>query len=432
MHRRKEEILDFLAEGVFTVDKNFVINYFNKASERITGFDPDEVKGRMCKQVFQSDLCTGKCPIAEALSSGRNLFDLKSRIKKKDGTFVNVKLNVGILKDEDQNPVGGVVTFRDLSYLLDNKYDNCEHFYGIVGNSRVMTNIFNLIQEIAYTDASVLITGETGTGKEMIANAIQATSKRKNEKYIKVNCAVLPPSLLASELFGHAKGAFTDAVKDRIGRFELADGGTIFLDEIAEMPIQMQAQLLRVIQEGTFERLGESITRKVDVRIIAATNVDIKEAIKAGKFREDLYYRLNVIPIEVPPLRERKEDIPFLVTHFLKKYDFVYKKEIVKIDKDALDILMAYHWPGNIRELENVIEYAVIRTKSEESITLCSLPEFIFDGKTTCGKKQSQSVSPARLLQLLEENHWNKSKVARLLGINRTTLWRWMKESNLT
>ncbi len=431
MLKRNEEILDFLAEGIFTVDKNFIVNYFNKAAERITGFTPDEVKGRKCKQIFQSDLCMDKCPIAEALSMGKNLFDLKSKIRKKDGTLVNVKLNVGILRDENQNPIGGVITFRDLCYLVNNECENFDHFYGIVGNSRVMTNIFNLIQEIAYTDTSVLITGETGTGKEMIANAIQATSRRKNEKYIKVNCAVLPPSLLASELFGHSKGAFTDAIKDRIGRFELADGGTIFLDEIAEMPIQMQAQLLRVIQEGTFERLGESITRKVDVRIIAATNVDIKEAINAGRFREDLYYRLNVIPIEVPPLRERKEDIPFLINHFLKKYNLIYKKEIKKIEKDALEVLMAYQWPGNIRELENVIEYAVIRTKSEESLTLCSLPEFIFEGMTTCIKKQNQNISPARLLQLLEENRWNKSKVARLLGINRTTLWRWMKESNL-
>ena len=274
----------------------------------------------------------------------------------------------------------------------------------------------------------MLIQGESGTGKEMIANAIQATSKRKSKPFVKVNCAVFPETLLASELFGHVKGAFTDAVKDRIGRFEIADEGTIFLDEIAEMPLQTQVQLLRVLQEGTFERVGESIPRKADVRVIAATNLGIDDALKQNKLREDLYYRLNVIPITIPPLRVRPEDIPHLVNSFIKEYSKVYNKIINDIDDKALDLLMNYYWPGNVRELENVIEYTVVRAKTE-IIQLDNLPSNI---KSSFDKKQPvlefKRENPSELLQLLERHKWNKTKVAEELGIGRTTLWRMLKK----
>ncbi|MCB0732847.1 MAG: sigma 54-interacting transcriptional regulator, partial [Ignavibacteriae bacterium] len=224
------------------------------------------------------------------------------------------------------------------------------------------------------SDAPVFIHGESGTGKEMIANAIQQTSIRKDKVFIKINCSVLPAHLLASELFGHVKGAFTDAVKDRPGRFEIADGGTIFLDEVAEMPLQMQLQLLRVLQEGTFERVGESITRRVDVRVIAATNINIEEALRTGKFREDLYYRLNVIPIEIPPLKDRLVDLIPLVKHFLNKFSLLYKKEINDIDDETLELISNFEWRGNIRELENVIEYSFVRTNNSNIITASKLP----------------------------------------------------------
>jgi len=430
----KSNILNSIADGIFTVDENFRINFFNKSAEKITGFASQEVIGKFCKNIFQSDLCYGNCPIVRALKSGENIFDLRTKLRTKNNTIIFVRLSASVIKNENGEISGGVISFRDISSYTNEK-ENIEieeHFYGIVGNTRAMVNIFNLIHEIAYTDANVLIQGETGTGKEMIADAIQMTSKRKNEKYIKVNCAVLPPALLTSELFGHAKGAFTDAVKDRIGRFELADKGTIFLDEIAEMPLQTQAQLLRVIQNGTFERLGESITRHVDVRIIAATNVKIKDAIAEGKFREDLYYRLNVIPIELPPLRERKEDIPYLIKYFIKKFNLIYQKDILDIDKSALEILMNYNWPGNIRELENAIEYAVIRTKNEHLLTPCCLPEQIrnYASNDICIEKflKTKKINTTELIRLLETYKWNKSKVAEILGVNRSTLWRWLKE----
>ena len=427
----KEEILDSLAEGLFTVDKNFKINFFNDAAERITGFKKNEIIGKFCKHVFQSDFCLMDCPIARVLEHGKSVYDLKTKIISKNSDYVPIKLNAAVLKNTEDEPVGGVVSFRDISYdsAVDNYFRDHTNFFGIVGHAKAMNDIFNLVHEIAHTDANVLIQGETGTGKEMIANAIQATSRRRKEGFIKVNCSVLPPNLLASELFGHSKGAFTDAVKDRVGRFELADKGTIFLDEVAEMPLQMQTQLLRVIQEGTFERLGESVTRKVDVRVIAATNVNIKEAIKDGNFREDLYYRLNVIPIMVPPLRDRKEDIPFLTKHFLQKFNLVYNKNAEDIDDEALEVLSNYSWPGNIRELENTIEYSFIRNKDSNKITICSLPLSIRQDADCPNAlaKNEQRINTTQLIDLLNKHRWNKTKVAQILGVNRTTVWRHLK-----
>jgi transcriptional regulator with PAS, ATPase and Fis domain len=265
----------------------------------------------------------------------------------------------------------------------------------------------------------------------LIANAIQATSRRKSAAFVKVNCSVFPENLLASELFGHIKGSYTDAVKDRPGRFEIANEGTIFLDEIAEMPLQTQVQLLRVLQEGTFERVGESITRKADVRVIAATNLNVNEAIKKGKLREDLYYRLNVIPIVIPPLRERVEDIPYLVNHFISDYSRLYKKEIKDISDEALNLLIGYSWPGNVRELENIIEYSVVRSKSS-TVEIQNLPLNFSDatGLKKVGTREFKRKNYSELIHLLEKHKWNKTRVAEELGVGRTTLWRMLKKLN--
>ncbi len=430
-----EEILNSIAEGVITVDKTFKVNFINRAAEEIMGYKKDEVVGQFCKYILKCDLCQTKCPIGIVLETGSNLFDYSSVIYDKNGNKKPIKLNAAILKNSDEKPVGGVISFRDISELERIKKESnvISDFFGIIGHGKAMQEIFKLIMEISESDATVLIVGESGTGKEMIANAIQATSTRKNKPFLKVNCSVFPQNLLASELFGHVKGAFTDAVKDRPGRFELADGGTIFLDEVAEMPLQTQIQLLRVLQEGTFERVGESITRTVDVRVIAATNIEIQKALKEGKLREDLYYRLNVIPISVPPLRERKEDIPHLVKYFVETYSKMYKKNIPDISDDALEVLMKYSWPGNVRELENVIEYAVVRAKNENQIELTNLPSSIKDdiGVKITPRKIYRNASAASLISTLEKNKWNKTKVAKELGIGRTTLWRMLKDLNI-
>jgi len=427
----RDEILDSIGEGLLTVDKNFKINFFNRAAEQITGFKREEVLNQFCKYVFKCELCESKCPIGLILETGNPLYDFRSNIEIKDGSRKSIKLNAAILKNESDQPIGGVISFRDLSEIESIRKDAsyAGSFYGIIGHGKAMQDIFGLIQEIADSDAAVLIQGESGTGKELVANAIQTTSRRKSKPFVKVNCAVFPETLLASELFGHVKGAFTDAVKDRPGRFEIANEGTIFLDEIAEMPLQTQVQLLRILQEGSFERIGESIPRKSDVRVIAATNLNLKDALKSNKLREDLYYRLNVIPIVLPPLRERSEDIPHLVNSFIKEYSKIYNKLVHDIDNDALDVLMNYYWPGNIRELENVIEYMVVRAK-EENIQLLNLPPSI---KTSEDANKPviefKEENPTQLLQLLEKHKWNKTKVAEELGIGRTTLWRLLKKN---
>lgn len=427
-----EEILNSLAEGVLTVDKNFKISFFNRAAESITGFDKDEVIGQFCKYVFKCELCQTQCPIGLVLESGNDIYEYNSSIEVKAGSRKPIRLNAAILKNSDDEPVGGVISFRDLSELMKLRRDTISpsNYFGIIGHSKSMQEIFSLIQEIAESDATVLIQGESGTGKELVANAIQATSLRKGKQFLKVNCSVFPQNLLASELFGHVKGAFTDAFKDRPGRFELADGGTLFLDEVAEMPLQTQIQLLRILQEGTFERVGESVTRNTDVRVIAATNINIKKALEDSKLREDLFYRLNVIPIHVPSLRDRREDIPYLIKYFIEDYSKIYKKEINDIDDDALEVFLNYSWPGNVRELENAIEYLIVRSKDNKNIAYNSLPTS-FKNNINISQidavRESRNDNTSQLVKLLEKHHWNKTKVAQELGIGRTTLWRMLK-----
>lgn len=427
-----KEILNSLAEGVLTVNKDFKINFFNRAAELITGYAKEEVIGQFCKYVFKCELCQTQCPIGLVLESGNDIYEYNSSIEIKNGPRKPIRLNAAILKNSDNEPVGGVISFRDLSELmkLRKEISSPSSFYGMIGHSKSMQEIFSLIQEIAESDATVLIQGESGTGKELVANAIQATSLRKTKQFLKVNCSVFPQNLLASELFGHVKGAFTDAFKDRPGRFELADCGTLFLDEVAEMPLQTQIQLLRVLQSGTFERVGESVTRETNVRVISATNINIKKALEEGKLREDLYYRLNVIPIHVPALRDRREDIPYLVKHFIEDYSKIYKKEIKDIDDDALDVFMNYSWPGNIRELENAIEYLIVRSKEGSNISFNSLPTSFRSNSnsvTTESIKEIRNDNTSQLVKLLEKHKWNKTKVAKELGVGRTTLWRMLK-----
>jgi PAS domain S-box-containing protein len=430
------DILDSLSEGIFTVDKDFRINFINKAAEDMLGYQRDEVLGQFCKNVFRSQTCSTSCPIATVLEKGRPLSKQFSKLRHQNGQSLNIRLNAAVLKNSNGKAAGGVISFSDVSELEVLKHDlsGGNIYHGVVGHSKVMREIFSLIDEITDSDAAVMIQGPSGTGKEMIANAIQASSKRADAPFIKINCSVFSPQLLASELFGHVKGAFTGANRDRPGRFEIADKGTVFLDEVAEMPLQMQLQLLRVIQEGTFERVGESQTRKSDVRIIAATNIDLEIALREGRFREDLYYRLNVIPITIPALRERPDDIPHLVEHFIGKYRALYQRQITGIEDEALDLLLTYEWPGNIRELENAIQYAFARTLESDSLAACKFPPAVrrnYDCHENGNHNGNIGSERARILELLEAYHWNRSQVAKALGIGRTTLWRKLQKYEL-
>ncbi|MBI5044246.1 MAG: sigma 54-interacting transcriptional regulator, partial [Nitrospirae bacterium] len=359
-------------------------------------------------------------------------------IRNKEGKPIPISFSTAFLKDEESNIIGGVEIFRDLSIVknlieqLQGKYS----FSNIIGKNHKMQKIYDLIQQVAHTDTVVLITGESGTGKELIARAIHYNSSRKDKPFIKVDCASLVESLLESELFGHVKGAFTGAISDKAGRFELADGGTIFLDEIGNIGLTSQAKLLRVLQNGEFERVGESKTNKVDVRVIAATNIDIKKAVREKKFREDLYYRLKVVSIHLPPLRERKEDIPLIVRHFVDRFNKSMGKEVINIFPGAMEMLMRYNYPGNIRELENIIEHAFIRCNGN-TIFPHHLPEdFLHDEKGFIegilkSKRPFEDLERRLILKVLDETNWAYQEAASRLGISRATLWRKIKRHGI-
>ena len=423
--------IDFLPEGVIFIDKDFRITFINKVAELLTGYSKNDVLNKYCRDVFNPDYCN-ICPITYILKQKKNVYDVETEILTVDKNAIPVLLNASLFFDENNEPVGGLLTFRKRDADNNNIYNitSSHYFYGLIGKSRKMREIFNFIKDVSETDIPILIQGESGTGKELIADAIFQLSKRRNKRFVKLNCAVIPQTLVGSELFGHRKGAFTDAICDRIGRFEYADKGTIFLDEINELSLNTQAQLLRIIEEGTFERIGESETRKIDVRIIAATNTKLEDEVTKGNFREDLFYRLNVAIIDVPPLRERREDIPILINYFINKFSVKYKKNIKGIDPNVLDLLLEWKYSGNVRELENIIEFSIVRSKTD-TISFLSLPEWIKKNINNSETNSKFDISSSYLIELLNKHKWNKTKVAEILGIDRSTLWRKLKSIGL-
>ncbi|MBI5057587.1 MAG: sigma 54-interacting transcriptional regulator [Nitrospirae bacterium] len=439
---RIDSIINSLADGVFTTDAEMRITSFNEGLEQLTGLKAKEAIGRKCSEVLMADNCDRECPLLFALRNGYGLANCKERIVGKDGATIPVYLSTAILKDNAGRNVGLVATIKDATETerLKRELNERYRFSNIIGGSREMQEIFDSIEAMSDTDCVVLIQGGSGTGKELIARAVHHHSPRRDKPFIKVNCAAIVEGLFESELFGHVKGAFTGAIRDKIGKFELADGGTIFLDEIGDMPISSQPKLLRVLQDGEFERVGDVKTKKVDVRVIAATNIDLREAIKTKKFREDLFYRLCVVPVKVPHLRERKEDIPLLVNHFLEKcaLKFPHRKKITDVSQEAMLAFMEYEWPGNVRELENIIEHAYIRALGNV-IELNSLPRHI---ATICKQGRTENETDdkpggvAEMEKLVIQNglikhKGNLSKTAKGLGISRTTLWRKIKKYNL-
>lgn len=343
-------------------------------------------------------------------------------------------INVSPLIDTNDNMMGTVVAVRDETKLasLEKELKERYSFHRIVGKSKAMQRIYTLIENLSEMDTTVLITGESGTGKELVAGALHHNGARSEKPFICLNCSALSENLLESELFGHVKGAFTGAIKDKKGRFHYAHGGTLFLDEIGDISPMIQLKLLRVLQEKQFERVGDSTPVKIDVRIIAATNKDLPRMIRDGRFREDLFYRLKVVELNIPPLRERLEDIPLLSNHFIKKFNSKFKKQIQDISDEALHVFMAYSWPGNVREMEHSIEHAFVLCR-EEIITPDHLPAEI--SKISAGPRpvfaeKNRSVSDQQIMQMLEQTRWNKARTARKLGISRQTLYRRMKKND--
>ncbi len=428
--KKSDVILDSIADGVFTVDDKWKITSFNKAAEKITGVPREAAIGSFCGDVLHADCCEKDCALKKTIASQSPIVNKQVAIVNNHGDIKTISISTAILRDENGKISGGVETFRDITVeqnlrkQLHDKYSRED----IISVSHKIQKLFDVLPEIAGSPATVLIQGESGTGKELFARAIHNLSPRKNNPFIAVNCAALPDNLLESELFGYVAGAFTDAKKDKPGRFKLANSGTIFLDEIGDISPALQMKLLRVIQEKEFQPLGGSREEKTDVRIITATNKDLEQLIKKNLFRQDLYYRINVVKIELPPLRERMEDINILCDHFISKFNITHKKNIESISGNALACLMNYNFPGNIRELENIIERAFVMCRGE-IILPEHLPAEICQIQSVGNDNSSfDDIEAAFLMNVLKRNNWNRLATAKELGIHKTTLFRKIKK----
>jgi PAS domain S-box-containing protein len=424
-----ERILDNLMEGIIAHDRERRIIFFNRAAERITGYSKVDVLGNDCHEAFGEPFCGGRCAFCGQPPDSWTPVRYPLNIVTKEGEPRRIEMSVTGMTDEKGRLFGVLAAFRDVTDLLGLQIElgRLKSFAGIIGRDRKMLRIFDQIRQLATNDYPVCITGETGTGKELAAAAIHNESRRGGGPFVPVNCAALPEGTLESELFGHVKGAFTGAVRDKKGRFELADRGTLFLDEVADLPKAVQARLLRVLQDGVFERVGGEKPVEVDIRLISATNQDLKRMVETGLFREDLYYRINVVPLHMPPLRKRKNDIPLLVEHFLDKATNG-GQETAGPSKEALAAMMEYPWPGNIRELQSAISFALVKSKGriiQPDDLPMELKQWAHDrpSRGPARKLDQQSVQAA-----LVQTGGNKARAARLLGVGRATLYRFLAD----
>jgi PAS domain S-box-containing protein len=421
-------IFDSIEEGVFTVDLDWRITSFNRAAEKIIGVSRQKAIGRPCSEIFCSNICKTGCILRKVLDTNVPVVNMPIYFIRSDTKRIPISVNASILRDRNGHRIGGVETFRDLTALdqLHKSFHRYHFFEKMVSKNQKMLQIFSSLGQIADSDCTVLIEGATGTGKELLAMAVHNKSPQKNGPFVPVNCGALPDTLIESELFGYKAGAFTDAKKDKPGRFARAQNGTIFLDEIGDIPQTLQIRLLRVLEEKTFEPLGSTRPFKSNARVVVATNRELEKLVEENKFREDLYYRINVMKLTLPKLAERKEDIPLLVDYFIDRYNGQRKKKILSFTHEAMAAMVLYDWPGNIRELENAIKHAFILC-NEERIRLQHLPTkllteinaiFITAGTTL------KEIEKNSILQALQRNDWKKAQTARELGIHKNTLRR--------
>ena len=431
---RFEAVIRSISDGVFTVDKEWRITCFNRAAEEITGVPRSKAMGRKCYDVFRSNICRDACAMQYTIETGNPIVNLAVSITDSKGNQIPVSVATALFRDARGELIGGVETFRDLRQVeeLRKKVKENYSFEDIISKNRKIRKILDILPTVAVSESTVLITGETGTGKELFARALHNLSGRASRPFVAVNCGGFPETLIESELFGYEAGAFTGAAKAKPGRFKLAEGGTLLLDEIGDLPLPLQVKLLRVLQEKAYEPLGAVETVKTDVRIIAATNRDLETMVADGTFRQDLYYRVNVINIDIPPLRERMEDVPLLVDHFIRHFSMVHDKDVSSISPRALDILMGHDYPGNIRELDNIIEHGCVLCQGG-IIRLKNLPRWIRpseeDSHVHLGTDLSlEEVERRFIVSVLEKNGWNRQAAANELKIHKTTLFRKIKK----
>jgi PAS domain S-box-containing protein len=433
---RQEVILDSINEGVFTVDLDWKITAFNRAAERITGVQREDAIGQACCDVFHASICENECALRRTFESAIPVVNATAHIISNKGMRVPIRISAAILRDDDGRAIGGVETFQDLSQVeqLRKELKARYTFEDIVGRSPVMIQLFEILPRIAESSSTVLIQGPSGTGKELFARAIHNLSPRRKKRFVPVNCAALPDTLLESELFGYKAGAFTDARRDHPGRFALAHGGTIFLDEIGDISPALQVRLLRVLQERIVEPLGSVKPVPVDVRVVAATNRDLTELVRTGCFREDLYYRIRVVYLELPGLKQRREDIPLLIDHCVAKFNRIQGKDIAGLSPDAMSRLMEHDFPGNVRELENIIEQAFVLCRGG-IIELHHLPPELrpasSSGNDTFGPMSIRAMEKNLIIETLGRYRGNRKKAARDLGINASTLYRKIEAMNI-
>lgn len=429
----QQTILDSINEGVFTVDLDWRIVSFNRAAEHITGIQRQDACGRTCHEVFRSNICETSCALRQTIKTGQPIVNATAHIVNKTGQRIPIRLSTALLKDSSGKVIGGVETFQDLTLIEQLKKELRAHysFEDIVGRSPAMMTLFNILPQIAESASTVLIEGPSGTGKELFARAMHNLSPRRSKRFVAVNCGALPDTLLESELFGYKAGAFTDARKDRLGRFAIAEGGTIFLDEIGDISPAMQVRLLRVLQERVIEPLGSNEPVAIDVRVIAATNKSLDKLVRSGKFREDLLYRIRVFQMKIPPLRERREDIPLLVEHLVARFNHAQGKTIQGVSDAVLARLMEHTFPGNVRELQNILEHAFVLCDNQ-LIKLEHLPPELRPAQTA---EMSEATNPATLssmekvliMKALQRHKGSRKRAAQMLGIDPSTLYRKIK-----
>lgn len=428
-----ELILNNISDAIIAHDMNRIVFFFNDAAERITGYKREEVINRDCNEVFPDKLCGDQCTFCGENEMNISAGTKAMKIRTKNGGSRFVEMSVSPVFESNDRPIGVIASFHDLTprYNLAKAETKYDYFPGVVGSDPKMLEVMESIEDVAKSNLPVMIGGASGTGKELVARAIHNRSRRCNKLFVPVNCGALPENLLESELFGHAKGAFTGALRDKKGRFELADGGTIFLDEIGDVSQAMQVKMLRVLQEGTFESVGSERTKKVNVRVVSATNKDIGQEIAEGRFREDLFYRLNVVPIELPSLKHRRGDIPLLADYILKKTlkESGIEKNIV-ISPEVMDILFVYNWPGNIRELQNWLQFAVIKCKGDiikpEHLPRFISKEVVESAEVKKKRTRKRKLNRSAVELALKDAGGNKMKAAKILGVGRATLYRFL------